>query len=116
MVTEAARPSSGTGAWSGIGIRALLYFGIARLSLALIEPHTGITAVWPAGGLLLAFIMTVPRAQWPALCAEVGKLRISTLDGEILPLATNHATTELSAQKRWRKHATPTGFEPVLPA
>ncbi|HEX7837138.1 MAG TPA: hypothetical protein VF469_06720 [Kofleriaceae bacterium] len=21
------------------------------------------------------------RAQWPALCAEVGKLRVSTLDG-----------------------------------
>jgi integrase len=51
------------------------------------------------------------RAQWPALCAEVGKLRISTLGGDVLPLATNHATTELSVQNRWRKRATPTGFE-----
>ncbi len=56
------------------------------------------------------------RAQWPALCAEVGKLKVSILGGEVLELATSSATTELSAQKRWRKQATPTGFEPVLPA
>jgi hypothetical protein len=48
------------------------------------------------------------RAQWPALCAEVGKLRVSTLDGEVLPLAT----AEVKAAKRWRKVVTPMGLEP----
>ncbi|HEX8106204.1 MAG TPA: hypothetical protein VF516_00690 [Kofleriaceae bacterium] len=52
------------------------------------------------------------RAQWPALCAEVAKLRVSTLDGEILPLATVLATAELRAEKRWQKVVTPMGLEP----
>jgi hypothetical protein len=38
-------------------------------------------------------------APWPALCAKVAKLRMSTLDGEVLPLAT----TELRAKNRWQK-------------
>lgn len=42
-------------------------------------------------------------AQWPALCAEVAKLRVSTLDGEILPLVTVFATAELRARNRWKK-------------
>lgn len=71
LVTEPAQRSTGTGAWGSIGLRALIYLGVARLSLALIEPHTGITAVWPAGGLLLAFLMTVRREQRPALVAAV---------------------------------------------
>jgi hypothetical protein len=28
------------------------------------------------------------RATWAALCAEVGKLRVSVLDGQVLALAT----------------------------
>ena len=57
--------------WLGILLRVILYFGVARLSLALIEPRTGVTAVWPAGGLLLAFLLTERRAHWPALVAGV---------------------------------------------
>lgn len=53
---------------------------------------------------------------WVTICRGVGKLKVSILGGEVLPLATNHATTELNIVKRWRKPATPTGFEPVLPA
>jgi hypothetical protein len=56
------------------------------------------------------------RAQWPALCAEVAKLRVSTLDGEILPLATGFATAEVKAAKRWRKVVTPMGLEPMFSA
>src|SRR5262245_49869819 len=41
------------------------------------------------------------RAQWPALCAEVAKLRVSTLDGEVLLLATVFATAGLRAKNRW---------------
>ena len=52
------------------------------------------------------------RAQWPALCAEVGKLRVSILDGEVLPLAT----AELRAVRRWRKVVTPMGLEPMFSA
>jgi integrase len=47
------------------------------------------------------------RATWGALCAEVAKLRVSTLDGELLPLAT----AELTAANRWRKVVTPLGLE-----
>jgi hypothetical protein len=51
----------------------------------------------------------VSGAQWPALCAEVGKLRVSVLDGDVLPLATEFATAELRAVRRWRKVVTPMG-------
>lgn len=50
------------------------------------------------------------RATWPALCAEVAKLRIK-LPRDPLKLGTRLGTREESAGKRWRKEATPTGFE-----
>jgi integrase len=53
------------------------------------------------------------RASWTALCAEVAKLRFEILDGDILRLATGFATAEANLAKRWRKVATPTGFENV---
>jgi integrase len=56
------------------------------------------------------------RAQWPALCAEVAKLRVSTLDGEVLALATGFATAELKAANRWRNLVTPKGLEPLFSA
>jgi hypothetical protein len=49
------------------------------------------------------------RATWGALCGDVAKLRVSMLDGEILPLATGFATAERNAANRWRNMATPTG-------
>jgi hypothetical protein len=42
------------------------------------------------------------------ICREVSKLRVSILDGAVLPLAT----TELKAARRWRKVVTPMGLEP----
>jgi hypothetical protein len=39
------------------------------------------------------------RAQWPALCAEVAKLRGSTLDGEVLPLATGELRPRTAGEK-----------------
>lgn len=39
------------------------------------------------------------RATWAALCAEVGKLRVSRPDGEVLPVAT----AERKASNCWRK-------------
>ncbi len=71
MVTAQAKRPSAVTAWISVVPRALVYFVVARMSLALIEPYTGITAVWPAGGLLLAFLMTVPRAHWRGLVASV---------------------------------------------
>ncbi len=58
---------------------------------------------------------------WPALCAEVAKLNIHLREGKVLDggfqsLATGFATAQLSARNRWRKMATPTGFEPVFMA
>jgi integrase len=52
------------------------------------------------------------RLQWPSICAAVGKLRISLGEKPLL-LAPGLATRSASASKRWRKVATPTGFEPV---
>lgn len=69
---------------------------------------------------------------WPALCAEVAKLRIkkvraggaktgaketlsgSALDGESRSLATGLATAQRNWRNRWRKSATPAGFEPAF--
>jgi hypothetical protein len=55
-------------------------------------------------------------ATWGALCTEVAKLRVSTLDGEILPLAAGFATAETRAANRWRKRVTPLGLEPKFSA
>jgi integrase len=69
---------------------------------------------------------------WPALCAEVAKLRIKkvttgvaktgaksrseerVLDGEPRALATGLATAQRNWRNRWRKSATPAGFEPAF--
>jgi integrase len=55
------------------------------------------------------------RFSWATICREVGKLRVSVLDGEVLPLATGFATAELSAENRCRKRATPTGTMQTKP-
>lgn len=44
--------------------------------------------------------LSITRATWPALCVEVAKLRISILDGEVLPFATTVATSELTGADR----------------
>ncbi len=54
------------------------------------------------------------RAQWPALCAEVAKLRVAILGGEVLTLATGFATAELRSWNRWLKGVSPEGLEAVL--
>ena len=56
---------------------------------------------------------------WPALCAEVAKLKIElregkVLDGDFRGLATSLATVQRTARKRWVKSATPAGFEPAF--
>jgi integrase len=50
---------------------------------------------------------------WPALCAEVAKLKIEVREGQVIEadFATRFATTQESARRRWRKSATPAGFE-----
>jgi integrase len=55
------------------------------------------------------------RASWPALCAEVGKLRVEILDGKLLELATGFATRERSAGLRWKKSGRLMGIEPTTP-
>jgi integrase len=55
------------------------------------------------------------RATWAALCAEVAKLRVAVLDGEVLPLATGFATREKSAGRRWTKVGRLMGIEPTTP-
>ena len=57
---------------------------------------------------------------WPGLCAEVSKLQIELREGLVLPtadfraVATALATTRETARNRWKKTATPAGFEPAF--
>lgn len=50
---------------------------------------------------------------WPTLCAEVAKLNVAIRKGDVLAFATPFATAPRAAGNRWRKEATPTGFEGV---
>ena len=56
---------------------------------------------------------------WPALCAEVAKLKIrlrkgKVLDGNFGAFATRFATRQQKARNRWRKVVTPSGLEPEI--
>lgn len=53
------------------------------------------------------------RATWPALCGEIAKLRVSILDGEVLPLGTARSTLDANIAKRWRQPAASTGIAPA---
>lgn len=61
-------------------------------------------------GAIVDLYTTFP---WPALCEEVAKLRVTLRRGEVLRLATSLATRSANARKRWKKLASPTGFENV---
>ena len=52
---------------------------------------------------------------WPVLCAEVAKLKVDVRGGQVIEaeFATEFATRQESAWKRWTKVATPAGFESV---
>jgi len=56
------------------------------------------------------------RAPWPALCAEVLKLKVEILGAEVLVLSTPRSTLDQHLRNRWRNMATPAGFEPASPA
>jgi integrase len=67
-------------------------------------------------GDIVSIYTTFP---WPALCAEVEKLKISlreglVLDGNFPGLATGFATNQLKARNRWQKVVTPSGLEPEI--
>jgi hypothetical protein len=49
------------------------------------------------------------RATWAALCAEVAKLKIGTLDGKLLELATS----ERRYRNRWTIFVGVVGIEPT---
>lgn len=51
------------------------------------------------------------RATWAALCAEVGKLRFEISDEDLLKPCDTFATRSIGPRGRWKKVATPTGFE-----
>ncbi len=43
------------------------------------------------------------RFSWSAICREVGKLRVSILEGKVLELGTELGTRETSVAKRWER-------------
>ena len=56
---------------------------------------------------------------WPALCAEIAKLKIelrspSPLDGGSKAFATGFATAHVKGRNRWLKIVTPSGIGPTL--
>jgi integrase len=63
-------------------------------------------------GDIISVYTTFP---WPALCAEIAKLKCAISKGGSLEFLTGLSTAEARARKRWGKGATLTGFEPVLP-
>jgi len=63
-------------------------------------------------GDIISMYSTFP---WPALCAEVEKLAIRYAPADP-KFATSFATDPLTNCIYSEKQATPTGFEPVLPA
>lgn len=52
------------------------------------------------------------RFSWSVMCREIGKLRVSILDGKVLPLLTESLQAEAKAGARWRNRVTPKGLEP----
>jgi integrase len=53
------------------------------------------------------------RASWPALCAEVAKLKCAISGDQVLELATGFATGEKRARNRWVKLVGAVGVEPT---
>jgi len=47
----------------GVG---LLYLALAWASLYFVFPPVGVAAAWPPSGLALAFLLLIPRRNWPA--------------------------------------------------
>lgn len=58
-------------------------------------------------------VSSYTRATWAALCAEVAKLKVSILDGKLLELATDLATSERKSRNRWSKIVGVVGIEPT---
>ncbi len=42
------------------------------------------------------------RFSWAAKCREIAKLKVSILDGKVLPLLTSSLQNEERAKKRWQ--------------
>lgn len=53
------------------------------------------------------------RHAWHVLCGELAKIPFDVPDADILPVCFSFASRSATLSKRWRKVATPTGFEPV---
>jgi hypothetical protein len=56
---------------------------------------------------------------WPALCAEIAKLKIelrsrSVADSGSKAFATGFATAHLKGRNRWKNSVTPSGIEPEI--
>lgn len=63
-----------------------------------------------AGGSVIDGYTRVP---WPEQCAEIAKLNIERLDGEILALATGLATRSARQLNYWGKRRIPQGQQPA---
>ena len=66
-------------------------------------------------GDIISVYTTFP---WPALCAEVAKLKIALREGKVIEadfgsFATSLATSHVRARNRWQKSVTPSGIEPL---
>jgi PAS domain S-box-containing protein len=88
---EARLEQAETGARTGVpyAVRlvavAALYYGGAKLGLALSVAHGVITPVWPPTGIALASLVLFGRQMWPAVA--VGAILANATSGASIPVA-----------------------------
>ena len=103
------RDKDETGKWVGAPTGCLAQVDGARRDLLETISHG------PRGDIVSVYT-TFP---WPALCAEIAKLKIELKNDLALlsgskALATKFATARLKGGNRWRKSVTPSGIEPEI--
>ena len=83
--------------WFGPPVLAIVYGGLAALSLALTRNTSGIATVWLPSGVLLATLMTVPRPRlWLfALAAVAGSMAANLFGGNGVTMAAGFTAANI---------------------
>jgi diguanylate cyclase (GGDEF)-like protein len=97
-----------------VALLAGIYFGAARISLALAIPPGYATAVWPPSGIALAAMLLLGRRNWPGiwLGAAAANLMVETSIVSAALIATGNTLEAFVGATLIRRHvADPRHFE-----
>src|SRR4051812_26429348 len=72
---------------AGVAILAALYFGAAKLGLALAVVNASATAVWPPTGIALAALLVLGVRAWPAILLGAFLANVTTAGSVATSLA-----------------------------